>query len=910
MKRVIALALCCLLAFGGLIRPPHVLAESSKEALLNGAKLSPMKTNYGPLDDLVQKTFDRILSPDMSTYDKVRACFSYLITDATYQSNDITSSLYRTIVKEINYQSDLDRNTVCEAMGMLTNKKGTCNHFAAALMVMTRAIGLESYIATCLASSPLSGTKDHYFVVVRLSGSFYLFDARMGLLRKAEENAGFRYFCADVSELVNCWFCDLNECVKEFGGFRSEEYTSRQQKETVPGATEGNVHFSFGRYPQTLVEDDALVDRLNGLAKGKTFTSYRYYSGDGAQGSQKQWDYMRYLDVVCEGETYRGVVFSGYRPLFTYESPTTNRSYQDDAGYEPDTVYWFLYEPLEWRLTDGDSLLLCDFAVDAQPFNNATYYSKTGKTFNGALCHYFSDVAMTHPANDWGSSSLRRWLNEDFYNTAFSEEEKALIVRTTLTNRGYSDRFNYADTEDYVFLLSYNEAAASDYFLAESEQARSVLPTDYARIQGVGVYESSSHEVQIPWRLRSAGFHSDDTCFISTGGLAHYHLDAMGQMGGIRPALRLNSVESLASVSLSVPRKLTAKATNVGEVTLYCSVVNGATGYQFYQYAADGKTRVKTYDSETAVLCITGLNPGETYVFRAAACRASGGKTETSAPSDKVQILCRYLVAKPLFPSASSAGTGEISLSWESVAGAHHYNIYRYLNTEKTGLCAESTVPSVTVTGLLPGVEYYFYITAVSADGYEGKPSDTVHAPCVSVPEIPGNVTVTATATAELTVSWTASPDAQYYRVYRYTGKETKEMVGVTAGTSLAVENLYPGYNYYFCVTAVGDNGKSVSGFSPVVNALSKTMTEASSGRKTLTVMLGDIDGDWILSSADARLALRASVGFDDSRSGAVYRIAAADVDGTPGVSSADARLILRASVSLETIIGSITVKA
>ncbi len=61
----------------------------------------------------------------------------------------------------------------------------------------------------------------------------------------------------------------------------------------------------------------------------------------------------------------------------------------------------------------------------------------------------------------------------------------------------------------------------------------------------------------------------------------------------------------------------------------------------------------------------------------------------------------------------------------------------------------------------------------------------------------------------------------------------------------------------------------------------------------------GDVDGDGKLSAADARLALRKSVGLEDYKDGSDEFIAC-DVDFDGKVSAADARLILRASVGLE----------
>ncbi len=62
---------------------------------------------------------------------------------------------------------------------------------------------------------------------------------------------------------------------------------------------------------------------------------------------------------------------------------------------------------------------------------------------------------------------------------------------------------------------------------------------------------------------------------------------------------------------------------------------------------------------------------------------------------------------------------------------------------------------------------------------------------------------------------------------------------------------------------------------------------------------LGDVDGDGFITSADARIALRASVKLENLSK---EEELAANVDGDGFVTSADARLILRASVKLETL--------
>ena len=61
----------------------------------------------------------------------------------------------------------------------------------------------------------------------------------------------------------------------------------------------------------------------------------------------------------------------------------------------------------------------------------------------------------------------------------------------------------------------------------------------------------------------------------------------------------------------------------------------------------------------------------------------------------------------------------------------------------------------------------------------------------------------------------------------------------------------------------------------------------------------GDPDGDGRITAADARLALRKSVGLENFAEGSPAFIAC-DVDRDGRVTAADARLILRASVGVE----------
>ena len=62
----------------------------------------------------------------------------------------------------------------------------------------------------------------------------------------------------------------------------------------------------------------------------------------------------------------------------------------------------------------------------------------------------------------------------------------------------------------------------------------------------------------------------------------------------------------------------------------------------------------------------------------------------------------------------------------------------------------------------------------------------------------------------------------------------------------------------------------------------------------------GDVDGDGTITPADARLALRASVGLEPDIAEGTAAYLASDADGDGAITPGDARLILRASVGLE----------
>ena len=297
----------------------------------------------------------------------------------------------------------------------------------------------------------------------------------------------------------------------------------------------------FGSNPQSRVTDSSLVSALDGVSKN--WVSYGYYSGDGSNSdTMVQGDWMKYADFTYNGTKYRAVTFSQYRPSWTCKPSSTYWSFQDDNGYTPNNIYYFKYEPLEWRVLDpATGLILCESIIDSQAYSNTIYKYGTDphhSSFNA----YWNDAEHTHYVNDYATSSIRAWLNDDFYNTAFSSSQKASILTSELDNKADSTSYSEYDSEttyDKVFLLSWSEMQNTAYGFSSSS-ARQAKGTDYAKCQGLLVKSSNECSFQ---RLRSAGSSSDSTCSVYNDGDLDC-IDVNGIHRGVRPAIKISNLAS------------------------------------------------------------------------------------------------------------------------------------------------------------------------------------------------------------------------------------------------------------------------------------------------------------------------------------------------------------------------------
>ena len=169
-------------------------------------------------------------------------------------------------------------------------------------------------------------------------------------------------------------------------------------------------------------------------------------------------------------------------------------------------------EPLEWdvmRIKGSGALLLSTYIIEHM--------------------RYAEELENT----PWQNSLIRKWLNERFYSSCFSDEERAMIRRIETANPG-NDVYKTAEssnTRDYIFIPSIKDVRR--FFNYDEE--RKAVATQRAVADGVYVDDETKCSY---WWLRSNGGNMYNAAAVNfTGYIFEYGFYVNSDGYGIRPAL-------------------------------------------------------------------------------------------------------------------------------------------------------------------------------------------------------------------------------------------------------------------------------------------------------------------------------------------------------------------------------------
>lgn len=245
--------------------------------------------------------------------------------------------------------------------------------------------------------------------------------------------------------------------------FISARFISKAEREeqiakkygTKPILSSDGKTLTYGLYPQTNVDDQDLINALNELTPSKVNGWYLYNE-----------------------EYYAKVVATPYSNSIQFSNGNIVVENEE---------YWFKCELIEWKVLtnyNGEIQIITDMLLDMQEF----YSSTSNRTI---------DDKTIYPSN-YEHSTVRTWLNNEFYNTAFALNDSYIQTKDIDNSKeqGMLSKETYVcnNTEDKVFLLSAKDYVNGNVGFPSGTSAspsKRCLTTDYARAKGIYYYPSA-----------------------------------------------------------------------------------------------------------------------------------------------------------------------------------------------------------------------------------------------------------------------------------------------------------------------------------------------------------------------------------------------------------------------------------
>ena len=184
----------------------------------------------------------------------------------------------------------------------------------------------------------------------------------------------------------------------------------------------------------------------------------------------------------------------------------------DDELYYREGNHIFEYSPIQWQVMAVDKDRI--YVLSSKILDNRQYHNL--------------DSGVT-----WAGCALRTWLNNSFYNLAFSNSEKENIITTHLINNNYKGISGGTDTYDKVWLPSFDE------YSNKSCGIDKVSGTNYSSNQSFDVW------------TRSPGIKQNYVSIVDQRFVGFPHRGdemAANNRCGVRPALQLTSNASISQL--------------------------------------------------------------------------------------------------------------------------------------------------------------------------------------------------------------------------------------------------------------------------------------------------------------------------------------------------------------------------
>lgn len=273
---------------------------------------------------------------------------------------------------------------------------------------------------------------------------------------------------------------------------QSQELSSLKKKYAAPVFNFEEKTMTYGVYPQTVVDDESLIAKLNDLTGDSQHENKFYYYNE------------EYYYPVKANPNKSNYVFS------------------NGSNIVSSTKYWFKVEPIKWKMINAseDSITLTSAAlITRQAFAASTY----------------------------ANSDARKWINGGFYNKAFclddsliltSEVDNSHSMQDTCGNKYYED-----NTNDKLYLLSYQDIYQRKYELSTDTTDpynTGCKITDYIRACGAYCDLKTGYEYNGDYWTRSLCSSSGNPSCVNSNDTINHSVGNRNYNACLRPCMKIS----------------------------------------------------------------------------------------------------------------------------------------------------------------------------------------------------------------------------------------------------------------------------------------------------------------------------------------------------------------------------------
>ena len=289
-------------------------------------------------------------------------------------------------------------------------------------------------------------------------------------------------------------------------------------------------------------------------------------------------------------------------------------------------------------------------------------------------------------------------------------------------------------------------------------------------------------------------------CIAASGTEYYYKVKAAAVVNGKDVASDFSNTKSLFTTPAAPSVSIT---TSKGKPKLTWKAVKGADKYYIYR-STDGKNFKYYNETDEAGYTNYSTNIGTTYYYKVRAVKTIDGNDHKSDFSAVRSIQCRPAAVN----LSISRSYGKPKLTWDAVADADKYWIYRSTDGKNFKCYDTTTKTSYINSGAAFNTIYYYKVKAVKVVNGRNVASGSGSAKSVITALAKPSVSIT-TSDGKPYISWDAVDGATGYYVFRSTDGKNYSVLGYTTRTNYTNTASNAGTTYYYKVKADNLNTKT-----------------------------------------------------------------------------------------------------